>query len=163
MVFDIETYINNLSNEENYIHLPKIKIIHLPDLIRFTNLKIFNKHNFVSITVVLVFLSMSGIPPLAGFIGKFLLFNFLFLTQKYIFVIIFSLLNFFSIYFYIQNLRYLVSKTQQHNFLIGGFYVFFNKKLLNIIVLFNLANFFGILYFEDILYIFINIVSYKNL
>ena len=40
MVFDIETYINNLSNEENNIHLPEIKIIHLPDLIRFTNLKI---------------------------------------------------------------------------------------------------------------------------
>jgi len=128
-----------------------------------SNLKIFNKYNFVSITIVLIFLSMSGIPPLAGFIGKFLLFNFLFLTQKYIFVIIFSLLNFFSIYFYIQNLRFLVSKTQQHNFLIGGFYVFFNKKLINIIVLFNLVNFFGILYFEDVLYIFINIVSYKNI
>lgn len=40
MVFDIEKYMNNLSNEENNIHLPKIKIIHLPDLIRFTNLKI---------------------------------------------------------------------------------------------------------------------------
>ena len=127
------------------------------------NLKVFNKHNFISITIVLIFLSMSGIPPLAGFIGKFLLFNFLFLTQKYIYLIVFSLLNFFSIYFYIQNLRFLVSKTQQQNFLVAGFYVFFNKQLLNLLVLFNILNSLGILYFEDILYYFLNITMYKNM
>ena len=106
---------------------------------------------------------MSGIPPLAGFIGKFLLFNFLFLVQKYIYIIIFSLLNFFSIYFYIQNLRFLISKTQPNFFIVGGFYVFFNKNLLNILVFLNILNFFGILYFEDFLYFFLNVCFYKNL
>ena len=43
------------------------------------NLKILNRFNFVSLSVVLIFLSMSGIPPLIGFVGKFLLFNFLLL------------------------------------------------------------------------------------
>ena len=71
---------------------------------------------------------MAGIPPLMGFVGKFLLFNFLFLSQKYIYIIVFSSLNFFSIYFYIQNLRFLVSKTQSMYFLVAGFYVFFNKN-----------------------------------
>ena len=104
---------------------------------------------------------MSGIPPLAGFVGKFLLFNFLFLTQKYIYIITFSLLNFFSIYFYIQNLRFLISGTQLNYFLVGGFYVYFNKFLINILVLLNFINFFGILYLEDVLYFFINLCFYK--
>ena len=127
-----------------------------------SNIKVLNRYNFISLTSVLVFLSMSGIPPLAGFVGKFLLFNFLFLMQKYIYIIIFSVLNFFSIYFYIQNLRFLISKTQLNYFLIGGFHVYFNKLLINMLVLFNLINFFGILYLEDILYFFINFCIYKN-
>ena len=127
------------------------------------NLKVLNRYNFVSITTVLIFLSMSGIPPLAGFVGKFLLFNFLFFSQKYIYIIIFSFINFFSMYFYFQNLRFLISKTQASFFLVGGYYVFFNKGLINILVLLNLLNFFSILYFEDVLYIFLNIFFYKNI
>ena len=122
-----------------------------------------NRYNFVSLTTVLIFLSMSGIPPLMGFVGKFLLFNFLFLSQKYVYVLVFSVLNFFSIYFYIQNLRFLISKTQPNYFLVCGFYVFFNKGLLNILVLLNTFNFFSILYFEDILYVVLNVVSFKTL
>lgn len=127
------------------------------------NLKIFYKKLFISMTTILVFLSMSGIPPLAGFVGKFLLFNFLFLTQKYLYLVIFSILNFFFLYFYLQNLRFLISKTQQNYFLISGFYVFFNKFLINILVFLNLLNFFGILYFEDILYFLLNINFFKNI
>ena len=125
------------------------------------NLKVLNRYNFISLTLILIFLSMSGIPPLTGFVGKFLLFNFLFLTHKYIYITIFSLLNFFSIYFYIQNFRFLISETQLNYFLVGGFYVYFNKFLINILVLLNLINFFGILYLEDVLYFFTNLCIYK--
>ncbi len=97
-----------------YLFFSILFVFDVKKLKTLNNLKVLNRYNFFSITILLVFLSMSGIPPLAGFIGKFLLFNFLFLTQKYIFVIFFSLLNFFSIYFYIQNLRFLISKTQQN-------------------------------------------------
>jgi NADH-quinone oxidoreductase subunit N len=127
-----------------------------------SNFKNFSKYNFITMTLVLTFLSMSGIPPLAGFVGKFLLFNFLFLSQKYIYITLFAFLNFFSIYFYIQNLRFIISKTQTNFFLVSGFYIFLNKNLINIIVLSNSINFFGILYLEDIIYIFININIYKN-
>jgi len=105
---------------------------------------------------------MSGIPPLIGFVGKFLLFNFLFLTQKYIFLFGFSILNFFSIYFYVQNLRFLVSKSQANFFLICGYYVLFNKTIINILVILNVFNFFSIIYVEDVLYMVINIFLYKN-
>ena len=127
-----------------------------------TNLKIFNKNNFLSVTTVLIILSMAGIPPLVGFVGKFLIFNYLFFSQKYLYILIFSFMNFFSIYFYIQNLRFLISKVQKNFFLKSGFYVFYNKKLIDLIVLLNLVNFFGILYFEDFLYFFINLLLLKN-
>ena len=126
-------------------------------------LKIFNKFTFINITLFLTILSMAGVPPLLGFFGKFLLFNFFFLKNNILFLIIFSFLNFFSIYFYIQNLRFLISKTQQNYWLVVGYYVFFNINLINIIVFLNLLNFFGILYFEDILYFFLNILTYKNI
>ena len=145
-----------------YIFFTLLFLYDIKKLKTLNNLKVFNKYNFISLTSVLIFLSMSGIPPLVGFVGKFLFFNFLFLTQKYIFIIVFSLLNFFSIYFYIQNLRFLISKTQLNYFLISGFYIFFNKNLINMLVLFNIINFFGILYFEDILYFFINLCFFKN-
>lgn len=146
-----------------YIFFSLLFLYDLKKIKTLNNLKVLNKYNFVSLTTVLIFLSMAGIPPLMGFVGKFLLFNYLFLSQKYFFIIIFSFLNFFSIYFYTQNLRFLITKTQPVYFLIGGFYVFFNKGLLNILVLLNFFNFFSILYFEDILYIFLNVVFYKNL
>ncbi len=146
-----------------YIFFSLLFLYDLKKIKTLNNLKVLNRYNFVSLTTVLIFLSMAGIPPLMGFVGKFLLFNFLFLSQKYIYIFVFSVLNFFSIYFYIQNLRFLISKTQPSYFLIGGFYVFFNKGLLNILVLLNVLNFFSILYFEDILYFFLNVVAFKYL
>ncbi len=146
-----------------YIFFSLLFLYDLKKIKTLNNLKVLNRYNFVALTTVLIFLSMAGIPPLMGFVGKFLLFNFLFLSQKYIFLIIFSVLNFFSIYFYIQNLRFLITKTQPSYYLISGFYVFFNKGLLNILVLLNVFNFFSILYFEDLLYFFLNVVIYRNI
>ena len=144
-----------------YLFFCLLFIYDLKKIKTLNNLKIFNKHNFICLTVVLTILSLSGIPPLAGFVGKFLLFLFLFFFQKYIYIIIFSFLNFFSIYFYVQNLRFLISKTQLNFFLVSGFYVFFNKNLINIIVLLNFFNFFSMLYIEDIFYFFLGINLYK--
>ena len=144
-----------------YLFFSLLFLFDLKKIKTINSLKVLNRLNFISMTAVLVFLSMSGIPPLAGFVGKFLIFNFLFLTQKYLYIIIFSLLNFFSIYFYIQNLRFLISKTQYNYFLISGYFVFFNKHLINVLILLNFINFFGILYIEDIIYFFIYVTSYR--
>jgi NADH-quinone oxidoreductase subunit N len=140
-----------------YMFFSLLFLFDIKQIKTLNNLKIFNKIGFISITVVLLFLSMSGIPPLAGFVSKFLLFNFLFFMQKYSYIFLFSFLNFFSIYFYIQNLRFLISKTQLNFFLVNGYHVFFSKDLVNILVLLNLFNFFSIIYFEDFIYIFINL------
>lgn len=144
-----------------YLFFTILFLFDLKQIKSLNNLKVLNRIGFISITVVLSLLSMSGIPPLAGFVGKFLLFNYLFLGQKYFFIFLFSFLNFFSIYFYIQNLRFLISKTQSNFFIFNGYYVFFNKGLINIIVLLNIFNFFSIFYFEDFLYYFLNLFLYK--
>jgi NADH-quinone oxidoreductase subunit N len=154
--FNILIYISLL-----YLFFSLLFLFDVKKIKTLNNLKVFNRINFISVTTVLVFLSMSGIPPLAGFVGKFLLFNFLFFMQKYLIIILFSFLNFFSIYFYLQNLRFLISKTQTNNFLMSGFYVFFNKGLLNLIVFLNLFNFLCIFYFEDVLHFFLNIFFFK--
>jgi NADH-quinone oxidoreductase subunit N len=154
--FNILIYISLL-----YLFFSLLFLFDVKKIKTLNNLKVFNGINFISVTTVLVFLSMSGIPPLAGFVGKFLLFNFLFFMQKYLIIVLFSLLNFFSIYFYLQNLRFLISKAQPNNFILGGFYVFFNKGLLNLIVFLNLFNFLNIFYFEDILYFFLNVFFLK--
>ncbi len=146
-----------------YLFFSLLFLFDIKQIKSLSNLKVFNRITFISLTVVLTFLSMSGIPPLAGFVGKFLLFNYLFLNQKYMFIMLFSFLNFFSIYFYIQNLRFLISKTQSNFFLISGYYVFFNTGLLNTIVLLNSFNFLSILYFEDLLYYFLNLSLYRFL
>lgn len=125
-------------------------------------LKVFSGNNFLCITATLAFLSIAGIPPLAGFLGKFLIFSHLFCTGKYLYLLVFLFLNFISIYFYIQNLRFLISQTQPNFYLFDGFYASLDKNLINIIVLMNFYNVFGIFLSEDILYLLINISLSKN-
>lgn len=58
----------------------------------------------------LFFLSLAGIPPLAGFVAKFLLFM-IFISQTnphFLFTLI--LFNLFALMFYTQNVRFLVSR-----------------------------------------------------
>lgn len=90
-------------------------------IISINILKSISKFNFVLNTFFLIILSMAGVPPLLGFLSKFLVFNFLFYKSSLLLIIIFSFMNFFSIYFYIQNIKFLIKKNFK-NF-------FFFKKL----------------------------------
>ena len=89
-------------------------------------------------SVVLTILSMSGLPPLMGFVGKFLIFNFLFLSQKYIYILVFSLLNFFSIYFYIQNIFKQKHKDFEQNFTSFKKIIFLGGKDRGIFIIFKI-------------------------
>jgi NADH:ubiquinone oxidoreductase subunit 2 (subunit N) len=99
-------------------------------------------------------ISLAGVPPLLGFIGKFLLFIFLIKSSNWLIIIFFSLINFFVIYFYIQNLRFLVTKTLFFFFNFQNYYVFFNFNLILLLVLLNTLNFFGILFIDDFILLF---------
>lgn len=124
-------------------------------------LKSFGKLNTVTITIIMVLLSIAGVPPLSGFVGKFLIFNYLFFQQFYSYVVIFSFANFFALYFYLQCLRFMVSKDQVNIFLIFKNRVFLNKSIIVLLIILNIFNFFGILFLEDLLYWFFNLTLCK--
>jgi NADH:ubiquinone oxidoreductase subunit 2 (subunit N) len=121
-------------------------------------LKFFGNLPFVSIFLVLLLLSLAGIPPLIGFLSKFLIFIYLFSKQNLIMFIFFIFVNVFIIYFYIQNLRFLISKNVSNKFIYKNNFINLNINLLFLINFFNFFNLFSILYFEEFI-IFLNFIS----
>lgn len=123
-------------------------------------LKFFGNLSFISITLAIVLLSMAGLPPLFGFMGKFLFFIFLVKTSNLVIFLLFSFINFFIVYFYIQNLRFLISKRTSFYFYFKNFFIFINFNLLVLLVFFNFFNFIGIFLSDDFINFFIFVNSY---
>lgn len=111
----------------------------------------------ISIYVVLLLMSFSGIPPLLGFVSKFLMFIVFFKNSSWFIVIFFSLFNFFTIYFYIQNFRFLVSKVNYNNMLFSQ-NIHTSFSIIFLLCFFNFFNLFGLLYIDDFVLIF-NFIS----
>lgn len=124
----------------------------LSDLKNFGNLSLLN------IYLILLLLSFSGIPPFLGFIGKFLIFIFIFYSNNIFIFIFFVLTNFFVIYFYIQNLKFLVSSEISKKFIIINNYYYWN---INIVFFLNIMNFFNLfsLFFFNNMYIYVDYVN----
>lgn len=127
-------------------------------------LKTLNELKFMSnlplifVFTVLLLLSFAGIPPLLGFLSKFLIFIFLISKKNFFVVFIFLFFNVFVIYFYLQNLRFIVSKNISNKFVIKNNFVNFNKNIIFYINFFNFFNLFGLFYFEEF-FIFLNYIS----
>lgn len=94
---------------------------------------------------------MAGIPPLMGFLAKVFLFYLLFLTKYYIIIIFIIIFNLFVMYFYIQNIRFIYSKSAPNIYLYYKYKVNFNFPLIVVLsfgLFFNLG---GIFFFEYII------------
>ena len=113
---------------------------------------------FISISLVLIFLSLAGIPPISGFLSKFLVFIHIFFKKNFIIFLLFIFLNTFSIYFYIQNLRFLISKKILNVFITKNYFVFLKSSLVISVNILNFFNISSILYVEELLFYF-NLVS----
>lgn len=123
-------------------------------------LKDMNYVDGVTSCVILTFLSLAGIPPLLGFVSKFLLFIYFLVKVNLSIVIIIILFNFFVMFFYLQNIRFLVSKNPKIYFNIKNNFVFLDKSLILFIICLNLFSIFGILAVDDYLIFFNCIFSY---
>jgi NADH:ubiquinone oxidoreductase subunit 2 (subunit N) len=104
-------------------------------------------------------MSFAGIPPLLGFVSKFLIFLIFFKKSIWFLIVFFSFLNFFVIYFYIQNFRFLVSRFNYNNLLVSLNFLNSNSLVL-MVCFFNFFNLFGILFIDDLI-LFFNFIS-KN-
>ena len=116
----------------------------------------------VTIFIILTFLSFAGVPPLAGFLSKFLVFIHIFFKSNYIIFLFFLFVNLFVIYFYIQNLRFMISKQISNIFVYKNYLAYLNKSTLfntNVLNFFNLTSLF---YFEELI-LYFNLISSTTL
>jgi len=121
-------------------------------------LKFFWNLPLITVFLVLLLLSFAGIPPLLGFIGKFLVFIYLFSKHNILMFLIFIFINIFIIYFYVQNLRFLISKNISNKFIIKNNFVYINNNIAFFINFMNYFNLLGIFYFEEF-FIFLNFLT----
>ena len=121
-----------------------------------SDFKLINTYSFFIMTLILTLLSIAGVPPLVGFVGKFLLLVTILSNNNYLLFIILCILNIFMLYFYIQNIRFMVTRGKLSNHTIKVNYVFLDTKLLNIVCSLNIINVIGIFFFED----FIILITY---
>ena len=82
----------------------------LKTLYAFNNFS-FSSYNIFLITVILF--SVSGVPPFAGFFTKLLVFILNIANSFFLFYTLFFVIVFLSLYFYIQNIRFLHSTNYQ--------------------------------------------------
>jgi NADH:ubiquinone oxidoreductase subunit 2 (subunit N) len=127
----------------------------------FLNLKYFrtlneikglNSYNFLIMAVIVSLLSFAGMPPLLGFIGKFLLLIFLAFKNQFILFLTFSFINLFMIFFYTQNLKFLICRIIINLLIIRAFFTNIDVRLIILVILLNYFNGFGIFFFEDSLF-----------
>ena len=82
----------------------------LKTLYAFNNFS-FSSYNIFLITFILF--SVSGVPPFAGFFTKLLVFILNIANSFFLFYTLFFVIVFLSLYFYIQNIRFLHSTNYQ--------------------------------------------------
>ena len=125
-----------------------------------TDLKGMNFVDSISLFVIISLLSLAGIPPLVGFCSKFLLFMYFLKKTNIAILCFFIIFNFFAMFFYLQNTRYLVSKEPKAYFNIKNNYAFWDSNLILLAVVFGCINVWGILCFDDAMIHVMNVYTY---
>lgn len=126
----------------------------------FSFIKTMNSFNllqnksFFLVSLVITFFSMAGIPPFVGFFTKLLLLTFLINSSMFYLIFFFFLIIFVSLFFYLQNVKYLLFPRMNSNYL-GRFNYFFNSNFVVSFILFlNFLLVFGVIILDDVVLIF---------
>ena len=128
----------------------------LKTLYAFNNFS-FSSYNIFLITVILF--SVSGVPPFAGFFTKLLVFILNIANSFFLFYTLFFVIVFLSLYFYIQNIRFLHSTNYQTNPVpyVGNERLILTFFFLSILLLIILVS--GFILFDEISLIFLWILN----
>jgi len=128
----------------------------LKTLYAFNNFS-FSSYNIFLITIILF--SVSGVPPFAGFFTKLLVFILNIANSFFLFYTLFFVIVFLSLYFYIQNIRFLHStnyQTTQVPYLVNE-RIILSFYYLSILLLTTLIS--GFIVFDEISLIFLWILN----
>ncbi len=117
----------------------------LSDLKKFGVLFPFNFLFLITI------LSFAGIPPLFGFSIKLIVFLLLINSSISFYLVILAIFNFFALYFYIQNIRYLVSNSPNNYYIYANYFVVLSDVNIFVSIIFFITNILGVLYLSDII------------
>jgi len=117
----------------------------LSDLKKFGVLFPFNFLFLITI------LSFAGIPPLFGFSIKLIVFLLLINSSISFYLVILAIFNFFTLYFYIQNIRYLVSNSPNNYYIYANYFVVLSDVNMFVSIIFFIINILGVLYLSDII------------
>lgn len=112
-------------------------------------LKNLNEFYFLFMSTLLLLLSLAGVPPLFGFVGKFILYIQLLSTKSFYLFTVFLIFNVFILYFYIQNIRFMVTKNINKTRNSMFFYNNNHELVITFLLFILFFNVFGIFYFEN--------------
>jgi NADH-quinone oxidoreductase subunit N len=79
------------------------------------------RYPFMAIAMSVVMFSLTGLPPLAGFVAKFNIISALLSSKYYSLAIVLALNSVISAYYYLKIVRLMTLKTQESNETIEGF------------------------------------------
>ena len=121
-----------------------------------TDFKKIGSVQCIGLSLFLSLLSLGGVPPLSGFSVKFLTFMYICLYDNYYILAYFVLLNFFFLFFYIQNIRSLTAshETEYTFYYTKNSKAYLHQPLVTVLLLLNVFNIVAIFFLEDlVLYI----------
>jgi NADH-quinone oxidoreductase subunit N len=123
-------------------------IKNLSDLKKFGVIFPFN------LLFLITILSFAGIPPLFGFSIKLILFLLIINSAAFFFLMFVAVFNFFTLYFYIQNVRYVINNSSNNFFIYINNFAFLSDISMFFSIVFLLTNLAGIVFLSDLLIIF---------
>lgn len=103
---------------------------------------------------LITIMSFAGIPPLFGFSVKLIVFLLLINSGALFYVLLLAIFNFFTLYFYIQNVRYVINNSSNNYYIYVNNFVLLSESTLFFSMLFGLINLVGILYLSDLMIFF---------
>lgn len=113
--------------------------------------KILFNNKFLSTAFILVLLSLAGVPPMLGFIGKLLSVLLFFSKFNLLIFFFFIVITIFSIYYYILNLRYLVNDDSSIFYYMKGNIIYLNFPIVFLITVMFIFNIGALFFLQDIL------------